>query len=263
MGKAIITLTIIHEFKLDVESFLFKMCYLPSRKVIRDFMVSQALLEKAKEFHGHICPFVVLGLRASEIALEKLGLTKAGERETVGEEILAIVECNNCFTDGVQVATGCTLGNNSLIYLDTGKNAVTIVRRRDWRGIRVYIDSEKLREKYFKKEATKLFEKVVVKREGAAEDHEKLSNLWAEIGREMMNIPESEFKIEEVKVKEIERAPIFESVRCGMCSELVMKTRIEYVGGKAVCLACLGKSNAVIGRGIVLNFEYPIVKKEN
>jgi len=225
-------------------------------------MVSQTLVEKAKEFHGHVCPFLVLGLRASEIALEKLGLARAGEKETIGEEILAIVECNNCFTDGVQVATGCTLGNNSLIYLDTGKNAVTIVRRGDSRGVRVYVDSEKLREKYFKKEATNLFEKVVIKREGTAEDSEKLSRLWAEIGRNMMNIPESEFKIEELKVKEIEKAPIFESVKCEKCGELAMKTRIDYVKGKPVCLGCLGKSNALIGRGIVPSFEYPLVREK-
>jgi formylmethanofuran dehydrogenase subunit E len=225
-------------------------------------VVSQSLVEKAKELHGHICPFVVLGLRASEIALERLGLARASEKETIGEEILAIVECNNCFTDGVQVATGCTLGNNSLIYPDTGKNAVTIVRRGDWRGVRVYVDSEKLREKYFKKEAINLFEKVVIKREGTAEDSEKLSRLWAEIGLRMMNIPESEFKIEELKVKEIERAPIFESIKCEKCGELAMKTRIEYVKGKAVCLGCLGKSNALIGRGIVPNFEYPLVREK-
>jgi len=224
-------------------------------------MVGRALVEKAKEFHGHICPFLVLGLRASEIALEKLGLARAGERETIGEEILAIVECNNCFTDGVQVATGCTLGNNSLIYLDTGKNAVTIVRRGDWRGARVYFNSEKLREKYFGKEAINLFEKVVIKREETPEDYEKLSRLWAEIGYRMMNIPEDEFKIEELKVKEIEKAPIFESIKCERCGELAMKTRIEYVEGKAVCLGCLGKSNALIGRGIMLGFEYPLVRE--
>jgi formylmethanofuran dehydrogenase subunit E len=225
-------------------------------------MVDQALVERAKEFHGHICPFVVLGLRASEIALGRLGLSKAGEKETVGEEVLAIVECNNCFTDGVQVATGCTIGNNSLIYLDTGKNAVTIVRRGDWRGVRVYVDPEKLRGKYFKKEAIGLFEKVVTKREGTEEDSEKLNRLWTEIGLEMMNLPEGEFKIEELKVKEIERAPIFESIKCEKCGELAMKTRIEYVEGKAVCLGCLGKSNALIGRGIVSNFEYPLVREK-
>ena len=64
---------------------------------------------------------------------------------------MAIVEVNNRFVDGVQVATGCTLGNNSLIYADIGKNVLTVFRRGG-RGIRVYIDSEELREKYFSRE---------------------------------------------------------------------------------------------------------------
>jgi len=37
----------------------------------------------------------------------------------------------------------------------------------------------------------------------------------------MMNIPESEFKIEELKVRENEKAPIFESIKCEKCEELV------------------------------------------
>jgi len=225
-------------------------------------MVNEALVKKAEEFHGHICPFVVLGLRASEIAMQRLNLRKAGEAETVGEEILAIVECNNCFTDGVQVATGCTLGNNSLIYLDVGKNAVTLVKRGEWKGVRVYVDSEKIRSKCFEKEATELFEKVVVKRQGTSEDREKLQIMWTKIGRSMMNIPEEMFKVEEVEVAEIERAPIFESVRCENCGEFTMKTRARIVDGKTVCLNCLGKCKAVVGRGIVSNFKIPLVRRK-
>ncbi|MEM2465541.1 MAG: FmdE family protein, partial [Candidatus Bathyarchaeia archaeon] len=112
-------------------------------------MLDYTLVKKAEELHGHICPFLILGLRASEIAMQRLGVRKAGVEETIGEEILAIIECNNCFADGVQVATGCTLGNNSLVYLDVGKNAVTLVRRGEWKGVRVYVDSEKIRERYF------------------------------------------------------------------------------------------------------------------
>ncbi|MEM1665835.1 MAG: FmdE family protein [Nitrososphaerota archaeon] len=223
-------------------------------------MVDQALIEKAKELHGHICPFLVLGLRASEIAMKRLGVRKAGETETVGEEVLAIIECNNCFADGVQVATGCTLGNNCLIYLDVGKNALTLVRRSDWKGVRVYVDGDKLREKHFKKEALELFEKVVAKRTGTSEDVEKLRKMWTEIGYAMSNLPEEEFKIEEVEVKEIERAPIFESVRCEKCGELVMKTRVNFVDGKTVCLTCQGECEAVVGRGIVPRFKVPYVR---
>lgn len=220
-------------------------------------MVNNALIKRAEEFHGHICPFLVLGLRASEIAMQKLSLERASIKETIGEEILAIIECNNCFADGVQIATGCTLGNNSLIYLDVGKNAVTLVRRGVWRGVRVYVDSEKIREKYFSREAVELFEKVVVRREGSKEDIERLHELWSEIGVLMANVPEEAFKVEEVKVSEIERAPIFESVRCEVCGELAMKTRVRTVNGKTICLSCLGECEAIVGRGVVPNFKTP------
>lgn len=223
-------------------------------------MVSEALVERARELHGHICPFVVLGLRASEIAMKKLGLLKADGAETVNEGVIAIIECNNCFADGVQVATGCTLGNNSLIYLDVGKNAVTLVKRGEWKGVRVYVDSDRLKSKYFAGEATELFEKVIVKRQGTLEDHQKLQKMWDEIGRSMMNLPEDMFKVEEVKVAEIEQAPIFESVRCDGCGELAMKTRARVVDGKMLCPSCFGECEAVVGRGIVSNFKIPIMQ---
>jgi formylmethanofuran dehydrogenase subunit E len=224
-------------------------------------MVDELLLKRAEEFHGHICPFVTLGLRASELAMRRLGLSKAGLTETVGEEILAIVECNNCFADGVQIATGCTFGNNSLIYLDVGKNALTLVKRGTWRGVRVYVDAEKIRSRYFTKEALDLFEKVVTKRQGSRADLEKLREIWSQIGRSMLTIPEEEFKIDAVEVAKIERAPIFESVSCAECGELVMSTRIQCVDGRAVCLSCLGVCAAVVGRGIVPDFRVPLMRR--
>lgn len=222
-------------------------------------LVDPALIEKARSLHGHVCPFLVLGLRASEIAMKRLGIERAGEFETIHEELLAIVECNNCFADGVQVATGCTLGNNSLVYLDLGKNAVTLVRRGEWRGVRVYIDRGRL-DRYFSEEARRLFEKVVVRREGTAEDVEKLRELWNQIAYAFRDLPEGMFKIEEVRVAAIERAPIFESVRCAKCGELIMKTRVKIVDGEPVCLSCLGECNAVVGRGIVPGFKVPYIR---
>ena len=55
------------------------------------------------------------------------------------EELIAIVETNNCFSDGVQVVTGCTFGNNGLIYKDLGKTAVTVAKR-DGTAIRIVLD---------------------------------------------------------------------------------------------------------------------------
>jgi len=225
-------------------------------------MVSKELIRKAKEFHGHLCPFLVLGLKASEIAMKRLALVKPGVIETVREDVIAIVEVNNCFADGVQIATGCTLGNNSLIYIDIGKNALTLFKRGEKTGIRVYIDADKLKNKYFPKDVLELFDKVVVKKKGSKDDIEKLHKLWEELGYKMADIPEEEFNVQRVEIiEELERSPIFESIRCSSCGELVMATRILYVDNKPLCLVCARrKYNAVIGRGISV-FHKPIYRK--
>lgn len=222
-------------------------------------MVSSELLEEARKFHGHICPFLALGLRASEIALSKLNTVKAGVTETVMEDIIAFVEVNNCFSDGVQVATGCTLGNNSLVYIDLGKNAVTLVARSLKRGIRVYVDSEAIKSKYFSEEVLELFKRVVVEKVGSEEDVRRLDAVWSELGYKMAELPEDELVVQEVEVvKDLERAPIFESVRCVRCNELVMSVRASYVRGRPYCLSCVdGNAYAVVGRGIVKDYRIP------
>jgi len=215
-------------------------------------VVSRELIDRAKEFHGHICPFLVLGLRMSEIAMKRLGVARAGVVESIREDLVAIVEANNCLADGVQVATGCTLGNNSLVYLDLGKNSVTLIKRGGRVGIRVYVDADKIRSKYFTEEALALFRKVVVERKGSREEVERLHKMWEELGYRMAEIPEEEFVIQEVEVvEEIERAPIFKSLRCSKCGELVMETRTVEVNGAILCYRCGGvEVSAVIGRDI-------------
>ncbi|AJC72408.1 formylmethanofuran dehydrogenase subunit E [Thermococcus guaymasensis DSM 11113] len=212
---------------------------------------AEEVLEYAREFHGHVCPYLALGIRASLIAMEELGVGRLDHFGSVDESILAIVEVNNCFTDGVQVATGCTLGNNSLIYLDLGKTALTLVRRSTWEGIRVYIDAERL-EKYYPPEAKGLFKKVIQERKGTPEERKRLRELWESLAKTMLHLPREEFKIERVTVPPIELAPIFESIRCSKCGELAMSRRIVYINGEPLCYRCAGEEyHAVIGRGIV------------
>ncbi|MDZ7838898.1 MAG: FmdE family protein [Actinomycetota bacterium] len=84
----------------------------------------EGLLLKSAEFHGHICSFSAYGVKAGYYAMKKLALNNEGM-----EEVLAIVETNNCFSDGIQLVTGCTFGNNALIFNDLGKTAVTVINR--------------------------------------------------------------------------------------------------------------------------------------
>ena len=124
----------------------------------------EGLLRHAETIHGHRCPYLALGVKAGQYAMTYL------DQENTGmEEVVAIVECNNCFTDGIQVVTGCTFGNNALIYKDLGKTAVTVARRQDGAAVRLVVHPD-FRERMFARypAAGPLFEKVVVQRQGTA-----------------------------------------------------------------------------------------------
>ncbi|MCK8817561.1 tRNA (N6-threonylcarbamoyladenosine(37)-N6)-methyltransferase TrmO [Natroniella sulfidigena] len=209
----------------------------------------EGILIKAGELHGHFCPFVSLGVKAGIYALDRLGIQSDGM-----EEVVAIIETNSCFSDGVQYATGCSFGNNALIYKDYGKTAVTITTR-EGRGIRLrFKDEVGFLDKSYP-EAKKLFEKVVVNRAGTAEDKEKLNQLWNEIAFEMIDQPVEElFHIEEdLEVELPEYAPIFENKFCAECGEKIMGPKAVSKEDGDYCISCAGESYLQLdGRGLNL-----------
>ncbi|MCD6506115.1 TraR/DksA C4-type zinc finger protein [Candidatus Poribacteria bacterium] len=59
------------------------------------------------------------------------------------------------------------------------------------------------------------------------------------------------FDIERKRIKVPEYAPIFSSVRCAICGELIMETRARVRGGKFVCIECAGDEYYLLtGAGI-------------
>ncbi len=89
------------------------------------------MINQIQAFHGHLCPGLAMGIRASEIALERIG------KHAVDEEVVAVVETDMCAVDAIQFLTGCTFGKGNLIHRDYGKNAFTFVRRSDNKAIRI------------------------------------------------------------------------------------------------------------------------------
>jgi len=206
----------------------------------------EALLRKAAELHGHFCSYLAYGVKAGYIAVKELGIENTGM-----EEAIAIVETNNCFSDGVQIITGCTFGNNGLIYRDIGKTAVTVAKR-DGTAIRIVLDpiyERSIEEEY--SEANELWEKIVVKREEATEKkHERMMRLFAEMAfKELKKPAEKMFRITRMKIKTPEYAPIFNSVICPVCGEKTYKPVMQ--DGKLVCMDCGGADYYLLdGRGI-------------
>lgn len=66
------------------------------------------LLLGAGSIHGHFCPGLTQGLIAGAYSMKEFGLANDGMKE-----LLAIIEINKCFCDGIQYVTGCTIGNNA------------------------------------------------------------------------------------------------------------------------------------------------------
>ena len=217
----------------------------PFRKNIEELIEIgdlKGLREKTGEFHGHFCAYSACGVKAGYIALRELGIKNTGMKEFV-----AIVETDNCFSDGIQVVTGCTFGNRALIFKDYGKTAVTVARR-DGVAIRIAINPDfvdSLTEKY--PEAWSLFGKIVALREkGTEEEMRKLTQLFTEMSFEMLDVPEDEmFRIERKTIRLPEYTPIshpvFSSTKCSVCGEKVLETHARVKGGKAVCIPCSGE----------------------
>lgn len=88
----------------------------------------KALVARAVEFHGHLGPYLVSGLRMGLLALRLLdsqGYT--GLKVTAETGVTPPV---SCLADGLQVATGCTLGKGNIALLG-GNHPRAIFRSGD------------------------------------------------------------------------------------------------------------------------------------
>ncbi|MFW6437091.1 MAG: tRNA (N6-threonylcarbamoyladenosine(37)-N6)-methyltransferase TrmO [Halococcoides sp.] len=209
----------------------------------------EALLLRAGEIHGHFCPYLALGVMAGVHAMREREATSEGM-----EDLLAIVETNSCFADGVQVVTGCTFGNNAMVYRDVGKTAMTLVSRDDPdNGVRVHV---KEREDFIEQEypeASALFDRVVAEREGTPEERERLDELWADVAFDLIERPIHGLCDVEtgVSVDLPEYAPIFEDAICADCGERVMAPKTSERDGETYCRGCANAPfRQLDGRGL-------------
>jgi tRNA-Thr(GGU) m(6)t(6)A37 methyltransferase TsaA len=206
-----------------------------------------SLLLKAGQLHGHFCPGLAMGVMASCYAMNEMKAESDGM-----EDLLAITETNNCFSDGVQFVTGCSFGNNSLIYKDLGKTAFTLTKRNG-QGIRVCSKHET---RHVIKEAFPDFEiyyqKVVVEQNHDPELISLFKKTALERAFGTLDFPfEKLFKVGRVKTEIPGYAHIHESVECSECGESVMKTRTIESNNVFVCLSCKKQHYGMLdGNGI-------------
>lgn len=160
------------------------------------------LWEECIKFHGHECPGLAIGFRASEIAKEEMNLSFSQD-----EEIVCITENDACGIDAIQYITGCTIGKGNLILKDRGKMAYTFMDRKTKTGIRLILQpiDEKIEDK---------------------------KNYILQGPRDQV------FKIEKSNIALPEKAKKLATIICQECKEGAGEHRIRLQDGKKVCLDC-------------------------
>lgn len=98
--------------------------------------------DQVVEFHGHTCGGLVMGFKAANLAMERLGAQR-----DVDEDLFLIVENDSCAVDAFQVVTGCTFGKGNLSFRDYGKHAFTLGRRSDGNAVRIALNPDIPKEK--------------------------------------------------------------------------------------------------------------------
>ena len=71
------------------------------------------IIKKAADFHGHLGPFLVMGVRMGLIGVRELE-AKGNEEKLRVTVMLRNSVPFSCVIDGIQVATKCTIGNKKL-----------------------------------------------------------------------------------------------------------------------------------------------------
>lgn len=134
-------------------------------------MSDRITLKEAEKFHGHLGPYLMLGILAGELAIKKLGC-----RKHFGLEVRvwgAHKKPKSCLIDGLQLSTGATYGKGNIRKLNGSAIKVEFCNRINHKKItlrfkigliqqlketKTHRDSELLAKKLYKTDYYKLFD---------------------------------------------------------------------------------------------------------
>ena len=178
------------------------------------------LLKISAARHDHLCPRQVLGVRLGLAGLRAIGL----EAPMPHKAALVIIETDGCFADGIEVASGATVGHRTLRVADQGKVAAVFANVETGSTIRLApcLDARERARAY----APGIKDKYYAQLKG------------------YQVMPETElFTFQEVALDPpLERLLSRHGLRakCAQCGEEIINERQVCVDGKFLCRSCAG-----------------------
>ncbi len=198
--------------------------------------MDKEVLKKAFEFHGHICWASAAGVRAGLAALRELDVQRTGS----SDELHCKVEIGEnhgaqCFADGVQYVTGCTLGKGNIEKTGWGKLALTLIDKKIEKAVRI---------SYKPGRHKMIAESSFMRKRGQGVPPTQIppEEAW-EMADIVWEAPESEVltvgSVQEYRWED-DFGEIMGLTPCSHCGELVSKVYLRVVGEKHMCIPCSG-----------------------
>jgi len=166
--------------------------------------IEKEIIEKTIQFHGHNCPGLTIGLRVSELAMEKLDIQNVTSP-------VCVTETDMCGVDAIQFLTGCSFGKGNLIHKDFGKSAFTFFDREAGKGFRAVFNND-----------------------FARDEKDRANRINLLLAADLQDL----FTTEEVTLPPVRPARILKSIQCNTCHEMTMESRIRLFDGKNFCIPC-------------------------
>ena len=192
----------------------------------------EQLLEASAARHSHLCPRQVLGVRmglAGARLLAEAGLLEM-QAPRHDKALLVILETDGCFADGVEAATGCSVGHRTLRVEDYGKAAATFVPLSPalWRG-----------------QAVRLAPRPDVRQRAWEYAPQQEQRYFAQLHGYQHMPDEILFSAQWVELKTPVAALVSrpgQRVDCALCGEEVINERQVFHLGMTLCRACAGEA---------------------
>jgi formylmethanofuran dehydrogenase subunit E len=180
----------------------------------------ESLLKQTEARHTHLCPRQILGVRIGLAGALALGL----ETPRTDRRLLIIVETDGCFVDGVEVATGASVGHRTLRVEDYGKVAATFVDVKSEQAVRVapHLDVREKARRYAPEERRHYFA--------------QLRGYQVMPDDELLHIRPVHLAVPVGDI--VSRAGV--RVSCAQCGEEIINGREVAVGNRLLCCACAG-----------------------
>lgn len=108
------------------------------------------IIEYARKLHGHVGPFLVIGLKMGAATKKALNLSDTECTLLRAEVAVPLQPPFSCLLDGIQVSTTCTIGNQRLQVKNSKTIEATFTRQKDAKKVKITLTqnlSEQLEQK--------------------------------------------------------------------------------------------------------------------